>query len=157
MMKAMAARLGGCLFALTLVQLAGCQTRDAPEQGPERQPAFASFSATERVCLNHAGIPIARVVYDVSLNDWSNPSTLCVDLFANGEAIHPTVHQQCMDDGTSGEYTFSLIEHFGSNIPSEFTIMGELVPAVAGETQDTASTTVVTDLNCPPPDNLPGG
>lgn len=151
---------------LVMTTITGCEwLKDLYDDDPTppsqttEAPEFIRFSTNNtEVCLNQ-GPPFIRISFEVALNDWSNPNTLCVDLYANDININQDsqVHHQCMNDGTSGERTLLLNEFFGSNIPSTIEIRGELVPQVAGETQDIRTVTVTTILNCPPPSPVPGG
>ncbi len=145
------------VLAVTTVALTGCP-RTQNRQPPAQDPEFTRFVVQPSIlCLNTPGLLTFRIGYTVALNDWSNPNTLCVDLSANEEKLHPTLHHQCMDDGTEGSYTVSVTDVFGTNVPSSITFKGELVPSVAGETKDTETVTVTTDNSCPPPGVTPQG
>lgn len=121
----------------------------------EPEPRFTAFSVEPAaVCLN-VGVDFVRVSYTVDPDGWSNPSTLCVDVLANGQQIHNTVHHQCLNNGTSGELTFRPTQFFGSNVPSSITVGVRLVPSVAGQEKDSRQTTITTNPACPPPGNIP--
>jgi len=126
------------------------------------EPEFSAFSVTpNEVCLNQ-GVDLVRVNFTVDLHG-READTWCINLRLNGELLNQgavnNVHEYCLDDGNPGEMTFTLSNHFGTNIPSQITIEGTIVQAITGvqsEGEDSqSSTTITTNPDCPPPDIVP--
>ena len=141
------------VFLFGIASMLGSQSSSTRSSTPE--PSLTSFTVGPPiVCLNQ-GIPLVQVSYEFDPDGWSNENTLCTQITANGQVVHPTLRHQCLDDGTTGNYTFNIVEQFGTNAPAEITVMVELLPLVSGDAYDSLSGTVTTEVACPPPGGLP--
>ena len=144
----------GAFFVVVVGLLSMFGSQNTPTRS-EPEPRFTSFSvAPQSVCLNQ-GIPLVQVNYEYDPDGWTNENTLCTTIYANGDVVHPTIRHQCLDDGTSGSYTFNLTKHFGTNVPPSVTVRVELAPSVSGAIYDSREGTVTTIVDCPPPGGIP--
>lgn len=142
------------VFILGILSMFGSQSSPSSSTSSP-SPVFTAFEVNPGiVCLN-TSIPLVQVNYTFDPDGWSNPNTLCTQIMANGVTVHPEIRHQCLDDGTSGSYTFNLTEVFGGNVPSEVTVQVELLPLVAGDVYDTRAATITTRVDCLPPGGLP--
>ena len=142
------------VVVLGILSMFGSQSNSSSSNNTPN-PVFTAFSVNPGlVCLN-TSIPLVQVTYTFDPDGWSNENTLCTQIKANGVTVHPELRHQCLDDGTSGSYSFNLTDKFGGNVPSEITVQVELLPLVAGDAYDVRAATIATRVDCPPPGGVP--
>jgi hypothetical protein len=138
------------LLTFLTFALSGCPlTQPRPTEPVQREPNPKITSLTtqpEPVCLNR--VQFMRINWSADLDGWSNPSTLCVQLLANGAHLHSTVHEQCLDSGTTGERTFNVVQQFGQNPPSQVEIEARLVSSIAQQTKHSKSVGATINIDC---------
>ena len=143
------------LLSVVILGIAAMLGSQSSSTRSDPEPEFTSFSlAPAAVCLNQ-GLPLIQVDYTFDPDGWSNETTLCTTIEANGQTVHDEWRHQCLDDGTSGTYTFSVFEQFGTNVPPEITVSVQLLPLVDDDAYDIVSGTVTTIPDCPPPGGIP--
>ncbi len=147
-------RLAMGSLVVAMGALVGCQTT---QRDPYVNPSIESFSAGPAiVCLNQ-GLPLVRVAFEVDLGSRTqNIQDVCITFSANGTPLQDSLTAHCMDVGTSGERTFNLFDHFGSNVPSAVEIQAVLKNFPGGPEYDRSTARVETRADCPPPGGLPG-
>jgi hypothetical protein len=140
------------LLFLTFTLL-GCQvtkprgTEPAPPVQKEPDPKITSLTTQPQpVCLNRGHL--MRIDWRADLDGWSNPSTLCVQLLANGTHIHDTLQEQCLNSGTTGQRTFDVVAFFGGNPPSQIDIEARLVTSVAQAMKHKKNVGATIEVDC---------